>query len=90
MGEYLVYVLARFFGFVIRHLPVSAAAAIGRRIGWLLYYFDIRRRTLVCSNLKVAFARSKTPNELKRITKDIFENFGQNLIEVFLLPTINS
>ena len=90
MNEYLVYWIVRLFGFVVRHLPIPVALAIGRAIGWVMYYFDIRHRSIVYSNLKIAFARDKTPGELKEITKSLFKNFGQNVIEIFLLPLINS
>ena len=90
MGEYLVYWIVRFFGFVIRHLPIPLALGFGRAIGVIRYYTDIRYKSIVYSNLKIAFARSKTPDELKEITKSLFKNFGQNIIEIFLMPLINS
>ena len=90
VGEYLVYWVVRLFGFVIRHLPIPLALGFGRAIGLIRYYTDIRYKSIVYSNLKIAFARSKTPDELKEITKSLFKNFGQNIIEIFLLPLINS
>lgn len=90
VGEYLVYWIVRFFGFVIRHLPIPWALGFGRAIGVIRYYTDIRYKSIVYSNLKIAFASTKTPNELKEITKSLFKNFGQNIIEIFLMPLINS
>ena len=40
-------------------------------------------------NLKTAFAREKSPEELKKITKESFEHLGQSLIEFLRLPLLN-
>ena len=90
MGEYLVYWTVRAFGFFLRLLPLRLVLGIGSGIGLLRYYFDIKHRSLVYSNLKIAFAKTKTPNELKNITKSLFKNFGQNLVELFILPLVNA
>ncbi len=90
MGEYLVYWTVRAFGFLIRILPSRIVLAIGRGIGLLRYYFDIKHRSLVYSNLKIAFAKTKPSHELKNITKSLFKNYGQNLIEFFLFPLVNA
>ncbi|HLD69578.1 MAG TPA: hypothetical protein VJA17_02330, partial [Candidatus Omnitrophota bacterium] len=90
MGEYLVYWIVRLFGFVIRHLPIPWALGFGRAIGVIRYYTDIRYKSIVYSNLKIAFASTKTPEELKEIAKSLFKNFGQNIIEIFLMPLINA
>jgi len=78
----------RIFGLFLRCLPASVAAWIGRRIGSLAYYFDIKHKSRAHANLKIAFAHSKSPNEIKRITKALFRNYGQNLIELFRLPLL--
>ena len=88
--EYLAYYSVRIFGFVVRHLPLRWALGVGRIIGGLGYYFDIRHRSLAYANLKVAFAKTKTPEDIRRITKTFFQNYGQNLIEIFRLPLFQS
>ena len=88
-SEYLVYLFARAFGFVVSHLPVNAALWIGRVIGSLGYYVDRKHKSIAYSNLKIAFAKKKKPSEIRRIVKRIFQNYGQNLIELFRLPLIH-
>ncbi len=78
----------RVFGFFIRCLPVSVALWIGKGIGMFAYYFDIKHKSRAYSNLKIAFADSKSPNEIKQITKRLFKNYGQNLIELFRMPLL--
>jgi len=74
---------------MIRLLPMSGALFVGRMIGVLGYCFDHRHRSLAYANLKVAFAREKKTGEIKRICRKVFENYGQNLIELVRLPKID-
>jgi KDO2-lipid IV(A) lauroyltransferase len=85
METMLCYIL-KGFGVCIRLLPMGAALWVGRLIGTVVYYVDIRHKRIVYGNLKVAFAKSRGPDELKKITKTFFKNYGQNLVEFFRLP----
>lgn len=89
LAELIIYWIVKGFGIFIRFLPDHAALAVGRGIGTLAYYFNRKHRLIVHSNLKTAFAKTKTPAEIKRIAKETFQNFGQNLIELFRLPIMN-
>ncbi len=89
MIEYLAYIVVRMLSALVCALPVSWALAVGRLIGLLAYYFDVKHKTIAYSNLKTVFAKSKSPDEIKRITKTLFKNYGQNLIELLRLPRMN-
>lgn len=67
---------------------MHTALAIGKFIGILAYYFDYRHKAQTYANLKMAFAESKSPDELRKITKQLFKNYGQNFIELFRLPLL--
>jgi len=86
LNESFIYYSVKALGSFIRLLPVRAALDVGRILGFLAYHFDIRHKALAYANLKIAFARTKTPDEIKRITKTLFCNYGQNLIELMRLP----
>ncbi len=88
-AESLIYLIVRAFGFIISRLPMSAALALGRVIGIVGYYISSKHKSIAYSNLKVAFARSKKPSEIKYIVKRLFQNYGQNLVEIFHLPSIH-
>lgn len=88
--EYLSYIIIKSFGVIIRLFSDRVAVAIGRGIGLLVYYFDVKHRSLSYGNLKIAFAKTKTPNALKKINQRLFRNFGQNLMELLRLPLLNS
>jgi len=86
LNESTVYYSVRAFGVLVRRLPLPIALWIGRGIGLCAYYFDIKHKSIAYANLKMVFADTKSPNEIKKITKKLFKNYGQNLIELFRLP----
>lgn len=86
--ESIGYYLVRGVGFLISRLPLSAALWLGKAMGTVGYYLDVKHKSIAYSNLKIAFARTKKPSEIKRIVKTLFQNYGRNLIELFRLPLI--
>ena len=84
----LLYIL-KMFGFFIRCLPLSLSLWIGKLIGLFAYYFDVKHKSQAYANLKTAFAQDKSFNEIKKITKNLFMNYGQNFIELFRMPLMN-
>lgn len=87
--ETFYYLALKLFGIFVRILPAVLALQLGRFLGILVYFFDIKHRSIASANLKVVFAKTKTPAEIKQITKQFFMNYGLNLIEVFRLPLMN-
>jgi len=90
LKEYLGYWAVKIFGRIICSLPQSTGLWLGRRVGSLGYYLDSKHRSLAYANLKIAFGKTKSPQEIKRIVKRLFQNYGQNLIELFRLPFMDS
>ena len=88
MKESILYYSVRALGFMIRRLPGSWALWIGKRIGMCGYYFDIKHKSRAYANLKIAFSQTKSPDEIKQITKQLFKSYGQNLIELFRMPLV--
>ena len=81
MKELIIYYSARLFGLVIQSLPLPLALWTGKFLGMMVYYVDARHKALAYANLKMAFSRLRSSDELKRITKILFQNYGRNLIE---------
>ena len=88
MKELIIYYSARLFGLVIQSLPLPVALWTGKFLGMMVYYFDARHKALAYANLKMAFSRLRSSDELKRITKILFQNYGRNLIELFRMPLL--
>ncbi len=82
----IIYHIVKAFSVFLMLLPTGAALFIGRCIGRLAYYGSFRRRRVAYSNLRIAFASSKTDREIRRILKKCYLHFGQNVVELLRLP----
>jgi len=89
MIESIAYYSVKIFGGLIRLLPINVGLWIGRQLGRMAYYIDVKHKYLVYVNLKIAFANTKTPKEIKQIARQVFMNFGQNIIELLRLPLLS-
>ncbi|OGX16440.1 MAG: hypothetical protein A2166_00945 [Omnitrophica WOR_2 bacterium RBG_13_41_10] len=87
--DWLGYFLLRLLGPIFRRLPFSVSLFFGERLGDLFYCFDLKHRGIAYSNIKVAFADKLSPHQLKKLTRQFYRSFGQNLIEIFFIPLIN-
>jgi len=74
----------------MRILPVRVALQFGKLIGFIAYHLNIKHRRTVYTNLRIAFANTKSPQEIKQIAKETFGKFGQNLIELFRFPIMDT
>ncbi len=89
MIESCLYYLVRGVAGLVRILPISVAIGLGRSVGMIVYFVDVKHKNQAIANLKTAFAETKSPWEIRRITKQLFRNYGQNLIELLRLPLMN-
>ncbi|MFH0790280.1 MAG: ELM1/GtrOC1 family putative glycosyltransferase [Candidatus Omnitrophota bacterium] len=89
MNDYLSYLILSIAGRLIRILPLCFSLFLGRMIGGLVYYFDLRHKLLVYANIKTALGNKISPGQVSAIARKFYENFGQNLIEFFRLPLMN-
>ena len=89
LGDYAAYILFKVAGMLLRYLPAGMSFFIGRRLGDLLYFFDLKHRSLVYANLKFALGKESCPASLKHITRHFYRTFGENFIEIFLLPLVD-
>jgi len=62
---------------------------LGRRLGGLLYYFDRKHKAIAYANIKTALGAKLSPQELSSLVKEFYRSFGQNLIEIFLIPLVD-
>lgn len=87
--DYFGYILLKIFGPLFRTLPIKAGFCLGRALGDLFYCLDAKHRLIAYANLKVAFGEKLSPEKLKKITRDFYRAFGQNIIEIFYIPLVN-
>ncbi len=82
-------ILFKALGFFIRFLPVRLSLFLGARLGDLFYCLDLKHRSIVYSNIKTALGDSLSCRQILRLTHGFYQSFGQNLIEIFLIPFLN-
>ncbi|MCK5553830.1 MAG: hypothetical protein KAJ09_11840, partial [Deltaproteobacteria bacterium] len=89
LAQFLIYLVARGFGFVINLFPEGFALWIGRQLGRFAYFIDFEHRHVAIKNLERAFGGEKSGNEIRGIALRNFENLGMNLVEFLRLPRLS-
>lgn len=89
MIDLIAYILVRILNRVFSIVPISVSLWIGRRLGALAFVFNKKRRLIAYANLKSAFSGEKSPKELRRITKRVYQNMVQTFVEILNLTKIN-
>ncbi|MDD5680767.1 MAG: ELM1/GtrOC1 family putative glycosyltransferase [Candidatus Omnitrophica bacterium] len=89
MLDYVLSLIVRFFNLLLTALPIRAALAIGRFFGGLGYIVNYNRAKVAYANMRAAFAGEKEPSEIRKTVKALYRNFGQVLVEVVRMPSID-
>ncbi len=87
--DYLLYLLLKILGFFINLLPEHFTLWIGRQLGRAGYYLDWEHRRVALQNLRLAFGREKSEDQIRGIAKKTFQNLGMMLIEFFRIPKLD-
>ncbi|MGM0417705.1 MAG: lysophospholipid acyltransferase family protein [Thermodesulfobacteriota bacterium] len=74
------------FSRFISILPLWAALALGRFIGFIWYYIIPVRKKLAFENIKRALGDELSEKEQKKIIRRFFSNFCMSLMEVLRIP----
>lgn len=89
MIDFVAYFAVRFLNFIFGFIPVGVLLWIGRRLGIVAFMVNRKRRVIAYANLKAAFSNEKSPEELRAITKRVYQNVVQTFIEVLNLTKVN-
>ncbi len=89
LTDYLGFIALKILGPVLRALPSGVTSFIGRRLGDAMYYFGCKYRAVAYANLKRVFASELSSCQLSRLCRESFRTFGQNLLDIFLIPLIS-
>jgi len=87
--DYLAFILFKLVAFVVRKLPVSFSLFLGRRLGDMLFALDRRHRAIAHVNIKRALGDKLSLAQINNTTREFYRSYGQNLMEVFLIPLID-
>ena len=75
---------------IFQLLPRKVALALGVWIGNLSYIVLKQRRRIAISNLKIAFAKKFSDQEIQRICRKSFQGLGKNLAEFLQFPQLTT
>lgn len=89
MIDYIAYIIVRSLNIALSVVPISISLWIGRRFGSIAFFVNKKRRVIAYANLKAAFAKEKSPGELKKITKKVYQTLVQTFMEVLNLTKID-
>jgi len=84
--DYLSCIGFKSCAFFVRLMPINFSLFLGRQLGRLMYCLDAKHRALGYANIKKALGEELSPKKVRAITKKFYLNFGQNIIEIFLIP----
>ncbi len=84
----LLFACVKTAAFVFMLLPMKLSLWIGRLLGRLGYYVLSKKRKVVYANLKTVFGKDHSPAAIRLLSKKIFINFIQSVVELLCLPKI--
>ncbi len=89
IADYLSCFLFRAVSLFSFFLPLNLSLFFGRRLGDLIYLCDQKHRAIVYGNVRRTVADKLDGGSAARITRQTYQAFGQNLVEISFIPRIN-
>lgn len=89
MLDYIASILVRGLNIIFHFMPIEVNLWIGRRLGGIAFFVNKKRRLIAYANLKAAFAKEKSPKELRLITKNVYINLAQSFAEILSLTKVS-
>ncbi|MDP2830870.1 MAG: ELM1/GtrOC1 family putative glycosyltransferase [Candidatus Omnitrophota bacterium] len=89
IADYLSCILFRVVSFFTFFLPLNFSLFLGRRLGDLIYLFDRRHRAAAYANIRKTVSDNLDCASSARITRQAYQAFAQNLMEISFLPRVN-
>ncbi len=77
-----VYALARGVGAFFYVFPRAFLLAFARALGSFVFWAVPKHRREVIRNLTTAFGNKKSPQEIRRLSKRVFQNLAQTALEI--------
>jgi len=86
MSNFFVYALLRAVMAAINFFPIAVSTWISRRIGDIGFLIFASRREVALKNLDIAFGRSKSKAQKRRIALESFRHFVTSFMEFARIP----
>lgn len=88
MLDFIAYIFVRLLNIIFFFIPISASLWLARRLGSVAFFVNKKRRLITYANLRAAFAKEKTPREMRRITKKVYQNLIETFVEILNLTKV--
>lgn len=85
-GQFGVYLLVRAAVGLLYLIPLGLVARAGSACGAAAYVFAGKYRRLAISNLRIAFGRELSEDQLRHLARRHFASLGSNLLSGFKIP----
>jgi lipopolysaccharide heptosyltransferase II len=85
-SQFLLYSVYRVLETVARCLPLPVVFLTGRLAGWLVAWVLPGYRRLAEENLRVAFGREKSPQEIRKMARQHLVTLGGNFLSTLKIP----
>jgi lauroyl/myristoyl acyltransferase len=72
----------------VRYLPIRLCHFLGKMVVLMVYVFSRKDRDGLAINLSMALNRSKEHPVVRKTVRKIFINYGQYMVDFFLMPQI--
>ena len=89
IADYLSCIVFKVVSSFVFFLPLNFSLFCGRRLGDFICFFDRRHRATAYANIKRTVADGLDCASASRITRRAYRAFGQNLMEIAVIPRIN-
>ncbi len=89
IADYFSCFIFKTASFFTGFLPLTWSLFLGRRLGDLIFVFDLRHRAIAAANIKKSGVTNNSPQAIFRLTRRTYQAFGQNLVEISFLPRVN-
>ena len=89
MIDFIAYIFVRLLNILFFFIPISVSLWFARRLGSAAFFFNKKRRLIAYANLRAAFAAEKTPGEMRKITKEVYQNLVETFVEILNLTKVS-
>jgi len=86
IGKRLLFFTAR----VMHRVPLGAALAIGRCLGWLAPRLSPHHFHRVRHDIELAFSARMSPREITQTARRFYQRLGENMVEFLRLPYLTT
>ncbi len=87
--DYICACLVTALGLIFYLLPMKFTLWLARRCSIIVYFLNRPRRIIAYANLRAAFSGNKSPAELKKLTRKVYQGLTQVFFEIISLTKVD-